>query len=206
MSSTSSIKEQYLDCFGFLQHITPGKVGRDGMYTRHLEAGLPWALDNSMFTGRFCFETWANKIEAFAPYLDTCVFVVIPDVIGNAKKTLEQFGQYADLVRPFGYPLAFVSQDGLTPQDTPWDRFEVLFVGGTDEHKLGREAGILIAEGIKRDKWVHIGRVNSPSRMRRFWRADSWDGTQLSFQPDNYTPRIAAAVREIRALKQVRGF
>lgn len=201
MSSTSNIKDKWLDCFGFMQHITPGKIGRDGMYTRHLEAGSPWCLDNSMFTNKFCYDTWTNKISSFEEYMGTCLFIVTPDVVGDCQATLEQFPRYANIIRKFDYPVAFVTQDGLTPDITPWDDFEVLFVGGTDKHKLGKEAGLLINEGIKRGKWIHIGRVNSPSRMRKFWRADSWDGTHIGYEPDVAAPVIARAVREIRAMK-----
>jgi len=73
-----------------------------------------------------------------------------------------------------------VSQDGITPEITPWDFFDTLFVGGTDTHKLSNEAGIMIAEAKGRGKWVHVGRVNSETRIKRFWMADSVDGTQLT--------------------------
>ena len=84
------------------------------------------------------------------------------------------------MVKDLGFPVAFVSQDGITTEIAPWDYIDVLFVGGTDDHKLGNEAGIMIAEALDRQKRVHIGRVNSPSRIKKFWMADSVDGTHLT--------------------------
>jgi hypothetical protein len=36
-----------------------------------------------------------------------------------------------------GYPAAFVAQDRWDETATPWDEFDVLFVGGSTEFKLG---------------------------------------------------------------------
>ncbi len=203
MSSTSKIDEKYLDCFGFfITNSTGGNESpRSGFPTRHLRAGRPWSLDNSVFTNKFKTRLWIGRLRALMAYRDTCLFVVVPDVVGDFRATLAKFPRYAKIVRKFGYPVALATQDGLTPELTPWNDFDCLFVGGTDGHKLGREAGALIDEAIKRNKWVHIGRVNSPKRMRQFWRADSWDGTHIGYEPDRAAPKMAYAVREIRAKK-----
>jgi len=85
-------------------------------------------------------------------------------------------------------------------QRVPWESFDVLFIGGTDKHKLGPEAGALADEAARRGVPVHVGRVNSPSRLRDWWRAFSWDGTTICIDPEN-ARGIATAVREVRALK-----
>lgn len=196
MSSTSKIEGKYLDCFGYIISVQTSPGSRKELISKH-----PWCMDNDEFNNKFDVRKWIKHLRQCRNVIDNCIFVLARDSVGNCKATLEQFPRYAKIIRRFGYPVAFATQDGLTPDITPWDDFEVLFVGGTNEHKLGREAGLLIDEGIRRGKWVHIGRVNSPSRMRKFWRADSWDGTHIGYKPDVAAPVIARAVREIRAMK-----
>lgn len=154
-----------------------------------------WMLDNGAFQKKgFILDDWIKRITNLLPYLDTCIGVVTPDVVGDYKATLERFYLYRNTIKELGYPVAFVTQDGLTSRETPWDKFEVLFIGGSDKHKLGKEASLLIMEAKDRGKWVHVGRVNSYSRVLKFWMADSWDGTHLSFEPRAQT-KIAQAVR-----------
>jgi len=201
MSSTSNIKERWLHCFGMMESLTATGSGKAGLHPVMLDAGVPWALDNGAFTGKFEQGKLFSKMEAIKEWKETCLFIVTPDVVGDHVATLAQFPRYAKIIRKFGYPVAFISQDGLAPNITPWDDFEVLFIGGTDEHKLGREAGLLIDEAIRRGKWVHIGRVNSRKRILQFWRADSWDGTHIGYEPDRAAPAMARAVLEVRAMK-----
>ena len=85
-----------------------------------------------------------------------------------------------------------MAQDGLEVLPVPWESFDVLFIGGSTEWKLGPHARALIAEAKARGKWVHMGRVNS---RRRFLYADllgcdSVDGTYLVFGPDVNLPRL----------------
>lgn len=122
---------------------------------------------------------WGGLLK-YLPHQGTCLGIPIPDVVGDALATLRQFSQYWRGVKDLGYPVAFVSQDGITPEITPWDYFDVLFVGGSDDHKLGNEAGAMIAEAKHRGKWVHVGRVNRASRIKQFWMCDSVDGTWLT--------------------------
>ena len=67
-----------------------------------------------------------------------------------------------------------------------------MFIGGTANWKTSQEAGDLIAEAKRRNKWVHVGRVNSYSRMRAVAAlgADSVDGTHIAFRPDIYTEQV----------------
>ncbi len=70
--------------------------------------------------------------------------------------------------------------------------FDVLFIGGTTEWKLGAEARAMVSAARRQRKWVHMGRVNS---LRRFVYADSIgchsaDGTFLAFGPDVNLPRV----------------
>lgn len=203
MSGSSAIPDDVIDCYGFIISNCCGgnKFPSSGLPTKHLENGHPWCLDNSVFTGKFKLRLWIGRMRVLLRYQRTCLFIVAPDVVGDYRATVAQFPRYAKMIRKFGYPVAFVSQDGLTPEETPWDDFDVLFVGGTDNHKLTSEAGILIDCAINKKKWVHIGRVNSTSRVRKFWRADSWDGTHIGYEPDRASRKIARAVKDVRAMK-----
>lgn len=210
LSSTSNIDKRYEDCFGFIQHSMQGGLLSDllegkgypkaGLYRYWLNRGFSWCLDNDVFAGNFRLEHWLNKLEALMEYRNTCLFIVTPDVIGDSNATLKQFKRYAGTLRILGYPVALVTQDGLTIDKVPWEEVDTLFIGGTDKHKLSSEAGKLILEGKRRGKWVHVGRVNSISRMFKFWMADSWDGTHLSFCPSAST-KFGAAVKQIRLMK-----
>jgi len=158
-------------------------------------------LDNGVFSERFDKDYWIGKMNALLEYSRTCAFIVAPDVIGNCKATIDQFKYYRDFI--INYPAAFVSQDGIInhAELIPWDSFDVLFVGGSDGHKLGTEGAWIIAEAKTRKKWVHVGRVNSVSRIIKFHRADSWDGTHLGFFPSD-VKKFHAAVSYVRLLKK----
>ncbi len=80
------------------------------------------------------------------------------------------------------WPLAYVLQDGETVDGVPWDYIKAVFIGGTNKFKLGKESLSLAAEAKGRGKWVHMGRVNSPSRLHSaiYANVDSIDGTGIS--------------------------
>lgn len=198
MASTSNIPTEYRDSLGHIE-------GQNGIRPVALRQCRYFCLDNSVFTGAFQEEKWIKRIESIRPYKDKCLFVTIPDVVKDCIATLEQFSYYRNMVKDF--PVAFVSQDGISKfaHKIPWDDFDCVFVGGSDEHKLGKEVWWVIEQARKRNKWIHIGRVNSVSRMMKFYMADSWDGTCLSFCPSN-AKRFHDAVLRIRNRKEMRGF
>lgn len=121
-----------------------------------------------------------------------CLFATAPDVVGDAVATLAESLPWLPRMRELGIPVAYVAQDGCqtAPGLVPWDEFDVLFIGGSTEFKLGSEA--LCREAIGHGKRVHIGRVNSYKRMQ--WAkdcgAESCDGTFLTFGPDKNLPRL----------------
>jgi hypothetical protein len=163
-------------------------------------------LDNGAFSDKWSESIWFAALERWRPYATTCIAAVCPDVVGDAAATLERFTQYADTIRVHGYPVAFVTQDGLQMADVPWGQFDVLFVGGSTEHKL-YGAWEFINEAKRRGLWVHIGRVNSAKRIEMFWMADSCDGTTLTREPSPHKQAMllnaagaAAAKKEARTL------
>jgi len=157
--------------------------------------GATWCADNGCFSkgypGDAEWLAWLQKHAADAP---TCAFAVAPDVVGNAAETLSRSLPWLPQIRSLGYPAALVAQDGLEVLPVPWDAFDVLFIGGTTEWKLGRHARALICKAKLHGKRVHMGRVNSARRYRyaEYIGCDSADGTFLTFGPDTNLPKLLA--------------
>jgi hypothetical protein len=163
-------------------------------------------MDNGAFSDRWTESKWMIGLGLWQAHIATCIAAVVPDVVGDSAATLQRFWQYAPIVRSYGYPVAFVTQDGLQMGDVPWQDFDVLFVGGTNQHKLN-EAMPFILAAKERNKWVHVGRVNSAKRMEQFWIADSCDGTSLAIEPSIRNQyRFIHAMESIKAKKGTQCF
>lgn len=161
-----------------------------------IKAGHPWAGDNCAFKN-FKAAKFTAWLETMRPYRSTCLFIVVPDVVSNATKTLQMFYEWWPVLAD--WPLAFVAQDGqewlewptgeditdycydhLTGDDdwsyyecqNEWLRdctpWETLFIGGSTKWKLSQEAIDLIANAQSLGKRIHIGRVNHGKRYRHF--------------------------------------
>lgn len=132
-------------------------------------------LDNGAFTD-FNESRYLNMVHRCNASLFPVKWITLPDVVGDAKATRDLFDRWQDRV---SLPKAFVAQDGAESLELPWDRFVCLFIGGTTDWKLSRHAGVLIKEARKRDKTVHMGRVNSQKRIRYAYQlgVDSVDGS-----------------------------
>lgn len=132
---------------------------------------FPYALDNG------CFIEWNEKkfykMLCAASFCHNPMFVVVPDVVGDAEATLRQWHNHHARVRSFGYKLAFACQDGMVRGDVPKDA-DCCFIGGTTDWKLNNAYNF---KGVT--PWLHIGRVNTQERID--WAdsigADSVDGT-----------------------------
>ena len=200
LSPTTDIPDDYKESYGVMFSAKYPIGGLNDV----LESGWQWMMDNNAFSGKFDTETWLKALLKYIPYRENCLGIPIPDKVGDALETLRLFSKYYQVVSDLKYKVAFVTQDGITPEITPWNYFDTLFVGGTNDHKLSNEATIMIAEAKHRGKLVHIGRVNSPSRIKKFWMADSVDGTTLTAgavdRPKNI-PEIHKAVMFCRHKK-----
>lgn len=203
MSSTSNIPLEYRETLGHIE-------GLVGVRPAALNDSNWWCLDNSVFTGKFEKEKWLRVIDRLKEWKEKCLFITIPDVlrrlsdgtvIGDCSATLKQFYYYRNMVKDF--PVALVSQDGIkdNKDNIPWNDFDCVFIGGSNEHKLGEEGRWIIEQAKIRQKWIHVGRVNSVKRMNQFWEADSWDGTTLSFEPSR-AKRFHECVLSIREKKR----
>jgi len=146
----------------------------------------PWAVDNSAFK-RFNERKYLRLLDnCHRLRLRGCLFVTAPDVVGDAEQTIRLFEVWESRLRRYGYPVAFVAQDGLTVSTTPWGRFDVLFIGGTTKFKLSVKVHTLAGYAHARGVPIHAGRVNSWKRLRWARRigARTTDGTYVSRWPD----------------------
>lgn len=161
--------------------------------------GVTWCADNNCFSDKWNADKWWRFLERNAHAAASCLFAALPDVVADWPATLARSEPWIDRVKALGYPVAIVIQDGCTPDTVPWDRIDVVFVGGTTGWKLGPEARELVAEAKRRGLWVHMGRVNSERRLRYASHigCDSADGTFLTFGPDVNLPRLQAWLRGV---------
>jgi hypothetical protein len=169
-------------------------VPRDQNAPAALPASMPWGMDNGAYTG-FDADLYEKAAKRWAPLRDNCLFITLPDVVGDAEKTMALFEMMQGRVRGWGYPAelhALVAQDGLEDMQVPWPNFGTLFIGGTTAFKMGAGAERLVREAKARDKRVHVGRVNTMRRVRHFslMAVDTIDGSKFSMYPDTYIPRF----------------
>lgn len=160
-----------------------------------LPPGMWWGADNGCFAKGDSFDAgrWLAWLGNLKHDRLTCLFAVAPDVVGDAEATLARSAPYLPLIRDLGYLPAYVAQDGFDPSVVPWDAFDVLFIGGTTSWKRSERGGYCaIAEGKRRGKWVHVGRVNGGPFLRSVVGAgaDSADGTGLAINPGQNWPRL----------------
>jgi hypothetical protein len=161
--------------------------------------GVPWALDNGCFS-EFKREKWLRMVAETEE--DRPIFVTLPDIVGDAIRTLELFEQFSRYVEA---PLrALVLQDGIGSQRIPWDELGSVFVGGSDGFKYSAEAVAAAKTAKMLGKWVHVGRVNTASRVRNWaeW-ADSIDGSGLC-RFDHMLEDTLAAIKGTHPQQQLR--
>lgn len=129
-------------------------------------AGRQWAGDNEAYTRTFDLDRYLAWLKTMEPYRDTCLFISVPDVVGDASATLRNFEKYADQLS--AWPLAFVAQDGQEDLPFPGGNWTTLFIGGTTEWKLSEAAVTCILRAQSLGKRIHIGRVNYQKRYQLF--------------------------------------
>lgn len=178
---------------GFIGTLTTYKTGGVPL---SIKQGALWAGDNCAFVG-FDERRFINWLEMMRPYRATCLFVVVPDVVGDALGTYANYKQWWPTL--YGWPLAYVAQNGQEHLEWPgiidftdfyglhctedddisywetwrqWQRegldWTTLFIGGTDDWRSSETVDHLIAEAQEMGKHVHIGRVNYWRRYARF--------------------------------------
>ena len=122
------------------------------------------------------------------PRTDKLKYVTIPDSVGNFEETIRLFDEWQPLLKNEKLPLGFVLQDGMPINEIPFDKFSSLFIGGSTEYKLSEETANIVRIAKEKDKWIHMGRVNSYKRIRyaNSIGCDSVDGTKYSMFANTY--------------------
>lgn len=166
--------------------------------TAYALSGKVYGLDNGCFS-KFNKKTWRRLVaEAKEQELiNQPVFVCAPDIVGDARRTLELFNMFYDEIKPLKSCL--VLQDGIGNFTIDWNRVDAVFVGGSDAFKLSSEAINACKVAKMLDKWVHVGRVNTAQRISNWiGLADSIDGSGIS----KYDAMLEAVLFEILGDKQ----
>lgn len=166
--------------------------------------GAMYACDNGKFgKGWPGAEAWFEWLmRTVARYgADRCLWAVAPDVPFDAAATLDESRPWLPHIRALGIPAAFAAQDGCEHGLIPWDDFDVLFLAGSTDWKIGPVAERLSREAKARGKSVHMGRVNSRQRLRtaEWFGCDTADGTYLAFGPDKNLPKLTGWLDELHA-------
>jgi hypothetical protein len=138
--------------------------------------GVPYAVDNGCYKG-FARRGW-ERLVGLAE-IDRPLFVCLPDIVGDASRTIELFHHFK--LDTNEVPRALVLQDGIERTTIPWADIAAVFIGGSDQFKYSREAIAAAKTARILGKWVHVGRVNTAKRVDNWLEyADSCDGSGLS--------------------------
>src|SRR5262245_21370781 len=174
-----------------------------------IERILAWRLvycaDNAAYNvRRFSADAYLSLLKKLARCPVRPVFVTVPDQVGNHEATAYLFERWLKTLareRLLDLPLAFVLQDGVTPEEIPCGQIEALFIGSSDDFK---EDVLLtcdiLPEAKARGMFLHMGRVNSRSRLRPALRSgcDSVNGSSLSMFPRTWIPKFVRWIKELQ--------
>lgn len=163
--------------------------------TAHDHQPVWHAYDNGGFGARGNLDTdrWLRWLtEMVAGREHRCLFAVAPDVfnpdLGDrmGAVSLAYSRTYLADVRALDIPVALVAQNGLTPDMVPWPEMDWIFIGGTTPWKISLQAETLAMAALRHGKRVHMGRVNSATRLAvaRSFGCATCDGTFLANGPD----------------------
>lgn len=157
----------------------------------------PWAADNGGFKG-FKQRQFFKMLDKLAQR-PGCLFVTAPDIVGSHIRTQALFKEWEPLIHSLNLPVAFVLQDGAWIDDVPWQSCEAVFVGGSTDFKLSHQARLIVETAKSRGKHVHMGRVNTRTRIRYAASigCDSFDGSGFSKWPDARIPLALKWIKEI---------
>lgn len=90
-TSPAKLKELISEDLVLGQLITP--------LTSYSDAGLPYGIDNGAFSS-FDKKSFIRILDRQDNAVDRCLFVAIPDIVGNARRTLEIWDQRYTLCPP----------------------------------------------------------------------------------------------------------
>lgn len=143
-------------------------------------SGKLYGLDNGCFS-KFNSTTWRRLLQEAKEQdlVKQPKFVCAPDIVGDARRTIELFDMFYQEIKPL--KVCLVLQDGIGNFSIDWNRVDAVFVGGSDAFKISNEAINACKTAKMLGKWVHVGRVNTVERVRNWiGLADSIDGSGIS--------------------------
>ncbi|MDE2104879.1 MAG: hypothetical protein KGL39_47015 [Patescibacteria group bacterium] len=166
-----------------------------------------WGADTGCFSLKqeFQLDVYLDWLIHLQAYRSRCLFATAPDVArqpngtlgGDPIATWKRSKHVLPVIRALGFPAALVAQNGIENTAIAWDSFDVLFIGGDTEWKLGEQARRVVSEAKANGKWVHLGRVNSQRRLRYAHDigCDSADGTYIAYKPSEYVKTVRRWLR-----------
>lgn len=174
-----------------------GRLRTEGF--ERASGGNGYALDNGAWTafqkGKPFDELFVRAMRELGRDAD---WTAIPDVVAGGKASLELSLRWMRHVLDECQRGMLVVQDGMTADDVRdliGERVGI-FVGGSTTWKLETLSQWCDLARLK-NAWCHVGRVNSPLRIRLCQRAGatSFDGTNASRFKKNH-PKLNCAIRQ----------
>ena len=139
-----------------------------------------FAIDNGAYSG-LNRNAFFRLLDRNKDKVDNCLFVAVPDIVGNARRTHELFGMITQekSMLPWCEKWAYVIQDGVEDIHLHWYEMKHVFIGGTDNFKDSSSAYDVVKTAKALDIHVHVGRVNTIKRYRKYASlgADTCDGS-----------------------------
>lgn len=132
-----------------------------------------FVIDNGRFSRKWTEDAFWCHLEQVDDSGLTPQWVAVPDVVGDHVATAADWKAWNREVGNYGWPLAYVVQDGCEPADVP-SAAEVVFIGGSTAWK--RQNIFRFCDYFPR---VHVGRINTAKWLRvcNDAGAESCDGT-----------------------------
>lgn len=151
-----------------------------------IRLNMCWAVDNGCFK-RYEPEKILNTLKRYQG-VENCLFFVAPDVVCNHDATLKLFHEWRDVIKGYGYPIAFVCQNGATIENVPFEQIDAVFIGGDNNYKYSGYVDAI----LHRAGWLgihrHQGRLSSFKRFNWFEKhCESFDSSGFSRWPDAMT-------------------
>ena len=151
--------------------------------TNYKNWGGTFALDNGAYSG-LDREAWFRLLKKHEPYIEQCLFCVIPDIVGNALRTDDLYFHITRDRRthPYTERWAYVMQDGHEDRRIDWNSIRWLFIGGTNAFKDSSAAYDIVKTAKALGLPVHVGRVNTPKRYETYadLGCDTCDGSGVA--------------------------
>lgn len=164
--------------------------------TNYANAGGTFGIDNGAYSG-LDRNAWFRLLAKHESHIERCLFCVIPDIVGNARRTDELYGLITrdERTHPYAKKWAYVMQDGHEDRWIDWNSIRWLFIGGTDRFKDSSAAWDIVKTAKALAIPVHVGRVNEIKRYRKYAElgCETCDGSGIA----KYDHMLANIAREL---------